>query len=297
MIDVPIFPARRPLLIEDKVLFDPIFKKFPPKVSEYTFTNLFAWRRAYQFTLSQLSNVLLVAAQKKDHTVLFDPIGPQELKRSIVEKVFKVAEEKVIFSRLPQETVDLFKEDHAVRIAEERDHFDYVYRSKDLIELKGKDYDGKRNFIKRFKDAVPFEYKKLTYKTALKCLSFKEEWCLAKDCMHSEGLMREKEALEEMLLQFDELKMAGGLIEINGKVEAVSLGEALNPETFVVHMEKANGAFIGIYQALNQIFAESEASAFTYINREQDLGVPGLRQSKESYHPSQMIKKYTLARK
>jgi hypothetical protein len=297
MINVPVFPDRRPLLLEDKALFDPVFMKFPPSISEYTFTNLFAWRRAYQFTLSQLSNVLLVAAQNTDRIAIFDPIGPLDLKRKTIERCFELAEEEMFFSRLSQETADFFRGDRAYRLVEERNQFDYVYYTKDMVALKGRAFDGKRNFIKRFKDQVLFEYHPLTYKNALRCLSFKEEWCLAKDCVHSEGLMREKEALEEMLLQFDELKMAGALVEINGKVEAVTLGEPLNPETFVIHIEKANGAFIGIYQVLNQMFAEAQAADYTYINREQDLGVPGLRKSKESYHPCRMVKKFTLAKK
>lgn len=84
------------------------------------------------------------------------------------------------------------------------------------------------------------------------------------------------------------------MIEINGKVEAVSIGEALNTVTFVVHIEKANGAYVGIYQAINQLFCANEARGFAYINREQDLGVPGLRVAKGSYHPHHMARKYTL---
>lgn len=297
MISVPIFPARRPLRLEDKTIFDAAFEKFPPEISEYTFTNLFAWRRAYQFTLSQLSNMLLVVGHKKGPLQIWDPIGPLDQKRATIERCFALAEEEVVFVRLPQATADLFKGDAAYKVVEDRDNFDYLYHVRDLIELKGRDYDGKRNFIKRFKKSVPFSYKKMTFENVLQCLSFKEEWCLAKDCVHSEGLMREKEALEEMLLQFDGLKVVGGIIEVNGKVEAVALGEALNPDTFVIHIEKANGALIGITQAVHQMFLEAEASGYAVVNREQDLGVPGLRKAKESYHPCRMVKKYTLIKK
>jgi len=77
-------------------------------------------------------------------------------------------------------------------------------------------------------------------------------------------------------------------------VHAVTLGEALNPETFVIHVEKANGALIGIYQAINQAFAAAAAAPYPYVNREQDVGVPGLRKAKESYHPCVLVKKWTL---
>ena len=101
--------------------------------------------------------------------------------------------------------------------------------------------------------------------------------------------------MQEMLTHFQALGVRGAMIEVNGKVEAVTLGEPLNPETFVIHIEKANGALVGIYQTINQAFCAKEATDFKYVNREQDLGVPGLRKSKESYHPCQMIKKYSLS--
>jgi hypothetical protein len=100
-----------------------------------------------------------------------------------------------------------------------------------------------------------------------------------------------------MLNHYAELGIRGGAIEIGGKIEAVTLGESLNRNTFVVHMEKANGAFIGIYQALQQAFSSEAAADLIYINREQDLGVKGLRQAKESYHPCFMIKKYALTKR
>ena len=148
---------------------------------------------------------------------------------------------------------------------------------------------------KCFKEEFAFDYKILTKDNIRDCLFFQEEWCLAKDCQHTEGLTKEKEAMQEMLTHFQALGVRGAMIEVNGKVEAVTLGEPLNPETFVIHIEKANGALVGIYQAINQAFCAKEAADFKYVNREQDLGVPGLRKSKESYHPCTMIKKYNLS--
>ncbi len=296
MNSVPIFPESRPLALEDKAVFTTAFKKFTPVISEFTFTNLFAWRHAYGLCLSQLGNALLVISRGKTRTFIFDPIGPPAIKRATIEQCFALGGPETVFARLPQVTADLFKSNASFRIEGDRDNFDYYYRVKDLIELKGRGYDGKRNFIKRFRESYAYEYRPLTPDSIRDCLSFKEEWCLAKDCLRSEGLTREKEALEEMLHHFQELGVAGGMIEVNGKVEAVTLGEALNPKTFVVHMEKANGSLVGIYQAINQMFCASAAASYHYVNREQDLGVEGLRQAKESYHPCGMVKKYTLTR-
>jgi len=294
---VPSFPQNRPLALEDKALCSRLFKRYPPLISEFTFTNLFAWRHAYQFSVSQLDDLLLVVSLKDGVFRLFDPLGPVQEKRGVIQKCFALGKGRPIrFIRLPPETVDLFKEEASFKIEEDRDNFDYVYLTKDLIDLKGQDFDAKRNFIKRFKQEFAFDYKILTADNIRDCLFFQEEWCLAKDCQHTEGLAKEKEAMQEMLAHFQALGVRGAMIEVNGKVEAVTLGEPLNRETFVIHIEKANGALVGIYQVINQAFCAQEAAGFKYVNREQDLGVSGLRKSKESYHPCAMIKKYSLSR-
>lgn len=288
---IPAFPQSRPIELGDKSVFDALFKRHPPRISEYTFTNLFAWRDAYRFRVSSLDDCLLVISQKSGSAL--DPIGPLEAKKRVIEKAFSL-DRSLRFIRLPEETAGFFEQGKGWSIEEDRDNFDYVYRAFDLIELKGQDFDGKRNFIKRFNESCSFEYQKINPENVAACLSFEEEWCLAKDCQRTEGLSAERQAMEEILKNFGALGVHGGMITVAGKVEAVSLGEALDPETFVVHVEKANGRFLGIYQAINQLFCSSEAKGFTYVNREQDLGVSGLRQAKESYHPHHMVKKYTL---
>jgi hypothetical protein len=90
------------------------------------------------------------------------------------------------------------------------------------------------------------------------------------------------------------LGLKGGAILIDGKVEAFTLGEPLNQNTVVIHIEKANPTYEGIYPLLNQAFLENEWSGYTYINREQDLGEEGLRKSKESYFPHHMVNKYII---
>ncbi|MFH0877783.1 MAG: phosphatidylglycerol lysyltransferase domain-containing protein [Candidatus Omnitrophota bacterium] len=293
---IPLFPGTRPLALKDKPLLDRLFKSCPPVISEFTFTNLFAWRRAYHFSLARLDDAVLVVSEKEDGLQIFDPLARPDKKARAIEQCFQKAgpAARVIFRRVPEATAALVK-GRGLRIEEDRDNFDYLYKTKDMMELSGKKFDAKRNFIKRFKDAQEFGYERCTKANIRQCLDFQEEWCLAKDCQHTEGLLREKEAMREMLAHFDELKITGGMIVIGGKVEAVTLGEELNPETFVIHVEKANGKFIGIYQALQQLFAADAARHCLYINREQDLGVPGLRQAKESYHPCAMVKKYTLS--
>lgn len=293
--NIPLFPDMRPVVLGDKDLFDRLFREYPPQVSEFTFTNIFAWRRSYRFCVSCLNDCVLIISAKDTRSLdIFDPVGRPAQKKSVVEEVFSSTAGCAKFIRVPEATAGLFMGRDGISVEEDRDNFDYVYSARDLIELRGRDFDAKRNFIRRFKESHQFKYEKITGANLEKCLSFEEEWCLVKDCQHVEGLTAERGAAREMLAHIEDLGVCGGIIEINGKVEAVALGEELNPETFVVHVEKANGSYAGINQAISQIFVSNEAGRYLYVNREQDLGVPGLRKAKESYHPHHMVKKYVL---
>jgi hypothetical protein len=181
-----------------------------------------------------------------------------------------------------------------MKAALDRSQCDYVYLVQDLIELKGRKYHRKRNHIKQFKEKYSHQYIPLTPEWVPQCLQLQTEWCDLRDCEASPGLHNESLATKEAFTHFEKLEVKGGAILINGKVEAFTLGDPLNPETIVIHIEKANPAYEGLYPTINQAFLEHEGSGYTYVNREQDLGEEGLRKAKESYFPHHMINKYTM---
>ena len=115
-----------------------------------------------------------------------------------------------------------------------------------------------------------------------------------RECVEKPELLAEDFAIYEALTRFEDLDYRGGAILINAAVEAFSLGEMLNPETAVIHIEKANPEIPGLYAAINQRFCQEAWSEAKFINREQDMGVEGLRAAKESYLPSHMVNKYTV---
>jgi hypothetical protein len=125
-------------------------------------------------------------------------------------------------------------------------------------------------------------------------LEMQEAWCTLRDCAEDPGLGAEDRAIHEALCHFGRLDYRGGAILIEGKVEAFSLGEPLNPDTVVIHIEKANPEIPGLYAAINQRFVQHAWADYRWINREQDLGLPGLRQAKESYNPDHLEDKYEL---
>ena len=175
-----------------------------------------------------------------------------------------------------------------------RDQFDYVYRSQDLIQLAGRRYHSKRNHINKFTQSYSFTYSSLGERHLQACMELGGRWCELRRCEEDLNLRGESEAVQEALTHFSSLKIQGGVILIQDKVEAFSLGERLNPETAVVHIEKANPEIHELYTMINQQFCEKSWSNVPMINREQDLGEPGLRQAKLSYLPVHLVEKFRI---
>ena len=292
MSSVPQFPDCREITLEDKPLFDEIFSKHPPESSAYTFTNIFAWRLGNESRLSNVGDALLVRKAAQGHSCP-QPLGADDPAAAIID-VFKQANDNISFEQVSAEVADVLRGDPAFVVEPDPDNSDYVYLSDDLINLPGRKYDGKRNHITRFQSENDYQYLTLDQELAQECIEFADRWCEDKPCESDEGLAQEKCAVFQMLTHFDELGIVGGALRVGGEIIACSLGEALNPETLVVHVEKADSKVAGSYQVISNEFCTHEAGKFEYVNREQDLGIRGLRKAKQSYHPVRMVETYQV---
>ncbi len=290
------------ITLNDKQLFDRYLELHNPQVSELTFTNLFAWRKYYRFKYAEINGLLCIIASpcRSDPYVLM-PIG--DLSGGAFEETFRELQDyfrqvgwKPVFKRIAQNELDYFKKhvNPEEDIAYDRDNSDYLYSTQDLVQLKGKKYDGKRNHINKFKSKYDFGYVPLNCSLISECSRIMEEWCREKNCSCQEGDYCERQANMELLKNFRILGCKGALIQVNGKYEAFTVGEMLNSDTAVIHIEKANSAIQGLYPVINQQFLEKEWQDTVYVNREQDLGMEGLRRAKLSYNPLKMIDKYTV---
>ena len=294
---VPTFPQFKDLTLEDKPLCDQVFNHFPSQISEFTFTNLFIWRHAYQIKISRLQNFLCLLSEQRESSFFFPPMGEGdviECYQGLLQYLGgKATLPKIV--RVPEAAVEQMDWKTSGMKAElDRSQCDYVYLTQDLIELKGRKYHRKRNHIKQFQEKYSYQYIPLTPEWIPQCLQLETEWCDLRHCEVSPGLLNESVAIKEAFTHFEELGVKGGAILINGKVEAFTLGDPLNSETVVIHIEKANPAYEGLYPTINQAFLENQWSGYTYVNREQDLGEEGLRKAKESYFPHHLVNKYVV---
>jgi hypothetical protein len=295
---LPEFPQFKDFSLEEKPLLEGAFLKFPPVISEFTFTNLFIWRQVYQLRISRVKGFICLLSDKGDQSFFFPPIGEGDRVESfrILLQFLKERGISPKIARLPESMVTQIDwKENGMRVDLDRDQSDYIYLVEDLIKLEGRKYHRKRNHIKQFKEKYSYQYLSLTPEWISECLRLETDWCDLRHCEVVPGLANESVAIKEALTHFDQLNVKGGVILIDGKLEAFTLGEPLNPETVVIHIEKANPAFEGLYPLINQVFLEKEWSAHLYVNREQDLGEEGLRKAKESYFPHHMIHKYILA--
>jgi len=294
---VPEFPQLRDLTLEDKPLCDQLFNQFPPQISEFTFTNLFIWRQAYQIKISRLQNFLCLLSEQEGSSFFFPPIGEGDV-IECYQGLLQYLSGKGIppkIARVPEAVVaEIDWKTSGMKAEPDRNQSDYVYLVQDLTELKGRKYHRKRNHIKQFQEKYSYQYIPLTPEWIPQCLQLETEWCDLRQCEASPGLFNESLAIKEAFTHYEELGVKGGAILINAKVEAFTLGDPLNPETVVIHIEKANPAYEGLYPTIHQAFLENQWAGTTYVNREQDLGEEGLRKAKESYFPHHMVNKYTV---
>jgi len=284
----------------DRVVFEEFLSTDPPKTSELTFTNLFIWRHRYKTSWRTREGCLLVILRPDDGPPFgLQPVG-RGSKREALDHLFRDLgriSSDVMVCRVDGDFVKEHVDAEKYVISEDRDNSDYVYFTENLINLPGKKYHGKKNHVNKFVKNHQFEYKELDPELVAGVLDLQEEWCELRECTLNPGLFQENIAIFEAVSHHQDLGLRGGAVVIDSKVEAFSLGEKLNPETAVVHVEKANPEIPGLYAAINQLFCARAWADVKYVNREQDLGVEGLRKAKLSYHPDHLVDKFTVVPK
>jgi hypothetical protein len=299
------------LALDDKELFEKYFQKYPPQNSEFTFTNLFMWRIFYEWFYVEWNDHLILFSKEyfkkgrpsltgsDDAVYFFPPIGPDS-----ANMIFKIAEtyREAEFNRVPEDITSSIMNDKRFdlmnfEIVEDRDNWDYVYEVETLKTLPGNRHRQNRRWLNKFLQTYDYQFKILTEDLIDKSKELQLEWCVMRQCEDDEGLTQEQEAIYEALDNFSELGFKGALICVDDKCAGYTFGEMLNSDTLVIHVEKAHMNYSGGYQAIGNLFLNNVYSDVSFVNREQDLGVEGLRRAKESYKPIRMVKKSIIFRK
>ena len=285
---------------EDKPLLDCFFRARYYENSHFNFTNLYMWHEPYKIMWAKEDDVLYMKAEWDGREFAMQPFGPQEKMPAAIRGVcdhFKSQGKPVRFSGVERSFADLLERLDGMDFVVEadRNNFDYVYLAEDLMKLAGRKFHSKKNHLNSFRKNYPeAEYQPITDEIVTQCKLTINGWYKqrAHEIPDDPFIALERQAIIEVLNNFKDFRLKGGAILIGQRVVAFTFGEQLNDDTAVIHVEKADPEVRGAYPAINQAFVEHAWSDMTYINREEDMGIEGLRQAKESYKPVKLIEKF-----
>jgi hypothetical protein len=268
------------------------------RICDNTVGGAFMWRDYFSVEYAEFNDTLIFKAQVKYHynkTAFSMPLG-KDINGSLQEvtEYCRNREIPVIFYTVTNEDIGILRAFfNTVNVIKEDDWSDYLYWASDLKELPGRKYHGQKNHINFFyKTHTHFSFEEITKANIAEVIDFYKNYGL-KAVTDSDVFLEEHYKTLEVLENYDIYGLLGGFLRIDGAVEAFSIGEICNDVLFI-HIEKANLKLRGAYQVVNNEFARYYAlkENVEYINREEDIGDEGLRISKKSYHPCEIVQKY-----
>ncbi len=287
---VPVYPEFAPVSLDMREALYPALNMIKDGISEFTFSNLYLFRGTYGYRVSRLpGKTFIIAGEKAGKSFFYTPCALPE--RAILDELMGKHDYLKNLSESQADDHRASLEQWGYKVEEDRDNFDYLYLRTDLATLSGKTYHKKRNLVNAFINSYDYEQKPLRKENVSDAIAVLERWREAK------GFEGDYAASLEALELFDVLGMRGSVYYVDGAPAGWSLGEPLaKGRMFAVHFEKGIEDYKGIYQFMNQAFAQALPSYFSSINREQDLGDEGLRQAKMTYRPCCFVNKYRVTK-
>lgn len=284
-------------VIDDKILFDKIMSNADSNSFSKSFGSYFLWAENHKTKICFDDNILYIKYDK-ENPVYEMPKGAKtdkQLERSVSALLEYHSQHhkniKFKFTRLLKDEAEklenLFPD--KFEITPERNDFEYIYSVQDLAQLKGKKYHSKRGHIKKFSKNNEWIYASLNISEKESYIKFFKSWFAEKPGANPNEMV----AIEKALRHYGGLELHGAVVSVGGETVACAIGEKVNNETFVVHFEKALGKFADAYAVINNELCKQIQNKYKFINREEDLGIPGLRKAKLSYHPQFFVEKYS----
>lgn len=292
------------LCIDDKTSIDKYIYPYKFLSCEYSFTSLYIWKDACDIQYTIYKNTLILKKKDFDGNYHFmQPLGyAKEDLSDIIEKLKAYREEnhmKYLFKDLEESFIDEFNalvnEKNEFCIKEDRDNFDYLYEAKKLMTLSGKKLHSKKNHYNSFIKNYNYEIVKIDDERVINdVIDVAQRWYEETDEKDIK-LYYELVAIKDIINNMDLLNLKGIAVYVDGKVAAFSIGESLNEKLAVIHIEKGDKNINGIYSFIAKTLIDTCFNNSEIINREQDLGIDGLRKSKMSYYPLKLEKKFILS--
>jgi len=292
------------LSLEDKNSIDKYISPYKFLSCEYSFTSLYIWKDACDIQYTIYKQALILKKKDFDGNYHFmQPLGySKEDLGEIIEKLKAYREEndmKYLFKDLEESFIEefnvLLNEKNEFCIKEDRDNFDYLYEAKKLMTLSGKKLHSKKNHYNAFTKSYNYEVVEINNERVINdVIGAAQKW-YEETPENDIKLYYELLAIKDIVNNMNLLNLNGVAVYVDGKVAAFSIGESLNEKLAVIHIEKGDKNINGIYSFIAKTLIDKCFNNAEIINREQDLGIDGLRKSKMSYYPLKLEKKFILS--
>lgn len=298
----------REIQLSDKEQIDSFLSRAAAPICDYTFVNIYAWQPIYQTAWAEVEGALVVRFMI-DGEYGYMIVGAEDFSR-VLSALYEYTQQMDSRLRL----VGMSSEDaerftawaeanggvERFAVCDNPDYRDYIYSVEDLSTLTGRKYQPKRNHINKFESKYEYEFRELTSQYFQECLCLECRWQLRKAVMDNPEVAKEHEckdtaektAIRRTFDAYEELGLYGGVLLVDGHVVAFTYGSAMSDETFCTHIEKADSTLDGIFPMINRSFARAlQEKGFRWVNREEDMGLAGLRRSKHSFYPVRLQEK------
>lgn len=282
-----------PIRLEDKKWIEPLVRRGNERGCEYSFASNYVWSRYYAFEVAEAGGYFLLSSNR-DIRAYLCPTGGEDIRLPIEAILLDCGKRQTPFYMYSISAEKKAEIEAAFpgkfTFEPRRDTFEYIYERESLATLAGKKLHAKRNHIHAFEQSGG-RYLPLTPDRISDCIEMNRLWCADQECDWNPDKEEESCITISLLRNYEALGLTGGLLELDGKVVAFTLGEQLSEDTFVVHAEKAFAHVRGAYPYINREFVRAAVNC-RYVNREEDAGDEGLRQAKLSYQPVFLLEKY-----
>ena len=288
--------AFAPVTLGDSQRFLDLYREYPPEHSDCAFTTMVCWNSYAHYEYAEVERSIVLASTIDGNTSFRVPIGPEDdsVLSALIDLARKEGGERPLYVFGERAADWLRRFNPSITLHPEQDYFDYIYATRDLALLPGKKYLSIRRARNRFRRECQYTVEPIVPDRLDEVRTFLDQWCKWKHCEEKPVLNFEKDAVLFAIDHFSELGLSGLSITVDNQIAAMSVFEELNPGCAVVHFEKGLPECRDIYREINCQTALHLMDRYPCINRESDLGLPGLREAKMRYHPDHFVEVYSI---
>lgn len=291
------------LTLEDKEIIEKYIDKSKLDSYEYLFSSLYMWRKLNNIKYAVIDDVLIIEKNEEGKGTFYAQLfgynkdNLTNIIDELIKRNLEFTDRDYLFGDVGDEFVDDLKKytDFSIDLVEDIDDSEYIYNTQDLIELKGKKYHSKKNHVNSFLKTYSYDIKTINNENVKSdCMDLLHKWHEEVAVTVDKEMLMEIDAIKDLFRELHFFDLNSIAIYVDGDLAGFAVGEKVNDKMALIHVERGEIAYKGIYAFLNKQFLVESFQDTEFVNRQEDTGNEGLRKAKKSYHPEKMIKKYLV---